>query len=685
MRMDEMEAEITMKKSFKTLLALLLAFVLTTGALSAFAEGADESAEETLCLPAALKIIDEEAFYRSESLRRVVIPEGVQEIRARAFAESGITEIEFPSTLTFIAEDAFDGCEQFDVTVPEDCYAFEWCVEHGLVDDPSVYNEPTGVFLPMSGVNLSVGEEITLQPTLTSDEIKFNQSLTYSTSDIGVATVDENGVVIAQAVGEAEITVTTVNGLKAVLSVAVVPAQTVTSISFGWESATIVAGDHAALEMNLNADAIKRGYSLTSSAEEVLSVDAEKLTITAHEVGSATITLSVNPVEEGENTELIEASVTVIEGTDISFSADELNLWPITDSSIENSLADLTIENLPEDLIGVFEAFVEDEDIAFYDAELGMVQALDETGVTRVCVKTYNQEIYCTVTVAHEPTHRALIIGEFNNSGASNDLPFASNNLNNFYNAINGSKVDSDGRSYEKIVKMFNNPNKTQVLNAIESTFEDAREGDVSVIYIVSHGYDVAANGGYHFGMSNYNKNTPSTYIGHEELMNTLLEIQGDVVLIIDSCKSGGFIRDEKTALEQAGNIAVLTAQYAEKNASFYNGQSNATKVEFLTYILCEAMGYRYNEGTMSSLPGDSNNDKFVSVTESFNYCVDNVPPLVQEKAASDKDITNDSGFIVPGVKTQAALEAWLGGTNPGQKPQIYIPSDLKNVVIYGR
>jgi len=53
-----------------------------------------------------------------------------------------MTELVLPDSLTFIAEDAFEGCGEFALTVPENCYAYDRCVELGLIKsnepDPSV-------------------------------------------------------------------------------------------------------------------------------------------------------------------------------------------------------------------------------------------------------------------------------------------------------------------------------------------------------------------------------------------------------------------------------------------------------------------------------------------------------------------------------------------------------------------
>lgn len=87
---------------------------------------------DALRLPNALTAIEEQAFYRSESIGRVVLPENVRSIGAQAFAESSLREINLPASLESIASDAFDGCENLIATVEADSYAHDWCLKNDV-------------------------------------------------------------------------------------------------------------------------------------------------------------------------------------------------------------------------------------------------------------------------------------------------------------------------------------------------------------------------------------------------------------------------------------------------------------------------------------------------------------------------------------------------------------------------
>ena len=109
---------------------LVLAMLLTNNGMTALAEA-------VLNMPAALQIIDEEAFYGSTSIDKVVLSDKVTEIRARAFANSTLSEINLPDSITFIADDAFDGPEKVTITANSNSYGYEWGLRNGYIEKNS--------------------------------------------------------------------------------------------------------------------------------------------------------------------------------------------------------------------------------------------------------------------------------------------------------------------------------------------------------------------------------------------------------------------------------------------------------------------------------------------------------------------------------------------------------------------
>lgn len=104
---------------------ILLVFTICISMCCAFA------AEGTLMLPQALKCLEEQAFYKDTAINNVVLPYGITSIGKQAFAYSGVKQINLPESLTFIAEDAFEGCALEKVEAHGN-YALKWCKEHGI-------------------------------------------------------------------------------------------------------------------------------------------------------------------------------------------------------------------------------------------------------------------------------------------------------------------------------------------------------------------------------------------------------------------------------------------------------------------------------------------------------------------------------------------------------------------------
>ena len=105
----------------KRLLVVVLLVCCAAGAL------ADE-----VRLPAETQTVQAQAFYGDAALTDVTLPEGLLRIESEAFAGTGLTVVTLPSTLTFIAENAFDADVRFRVT--ENTYAEAWAGDRVAVD-----------------------------------------------------------------------------------------------------------------------------------------------------------------------------------------------------------------------------------------------------------------------------------------------------------------------------------------------------------------------------------------------------------------------------------------------------------------------------------------------------------------------------------------------------------------------
>ncbi len=82
-------------------------------------------------LPAAIKVIEEEAFEGTD-VDRIVIPDGCTTIGSRAFANITAVRIAVPASVASIAEDAFENCPNLMLECPSGSFAEAFAVRHGI-------------------------------------------------------------------------------------------------------------------------------------------------------------------------------------------------------------------------------------------------------------------------------------------------------------------------------------------------------------------------------------------------------------------------------------------------------------------------------------------------------------------------------------------------------------------------
>ncbi len=173
--------------------------------------------------------------------------------------------------------------------------------------------EADGVSLDKESISLTKGGSETLTATITPADTT-DKSLTWSSSDMGVATVSD-GVVTAIGAGTATITVTTANGKSATCEV------TVTVVALG------VTLDRSAIQINVGeasalvatvspADTTDKALTWSSSDTSVAAVSDG--VVTAIGAGTATITVTT------ANGKSATCSVTVI-SNGIGFKTLEIN------------------------------------------------------------------------------------------------------------------------------------------------------------------------------------------------------------------------------------------------------------------------------------------------------------------------------------------------------------------------
>jgi len=152
----------------------------------------------------------------------------------------------------------------------------------------------TGVILDKTSLNLTVGDTEVLTVTIAPANAT-NKNVTWSSSNTGIATVN-NGTVTAVAAGSATITVTTVNGGKTATCAVTVQAAdlnaiAVTGVTLNQNSHTLAVGGMEILTPTIQpSNATNKNVSWSSSNTGVATVNNG--TVTAIAVGTATITVT---------------------------------------------------------------------------------------------------------------------------------------------------------------------------------------------------------------------------------------------------------------------------------------------------------------------------------------------------------------------------------------------------------
>ena len=195
------------------------------------------------------------------------------------------------------------------------------------------------ITLDKTEISLEATETATLIATVLP-ELTTNKSVTWTSSNEAVATVDENGVVTAVAVGEATITATTVDDSNLSASCKVTVTSTLaTSITLDYTEYEMVEKSDFQLTVTILPESTKnKGVVWSSSDMWVASVDENGL-VRAYSVGEAIITATT---VDGSNLSA-SCKVTVVSSLAQSITLDK------TEVSLEaTETATLVATVLPE-------------------------------------------------------------------------------------------------------------------------------------------------------------------------------------------------------------------------------------------------------------------------------------------------------------------------------------------------
>ncbi|TCN61000.1 T9SS C-terminal target domain-containing protein [Flavobacterium circumlabens] len=179
--------------------------------------------------------------------------------------------------------------------------------------NPGTVVAVTGVTLAPTTATLLIGATQQVTPTV-SPATATNKTVSYSSGNTAVATVNASGLITALAAGSATITVTTQDGAKTATCAVTVNASTVavTSVSLSPTTVSLAVGGIQQLTPTvLPANATNKNVTYSSSNTAVATVNASGL-ITAVANGTATITVTT---VSGSKTSTAAVTVSTPTGT----------------------------------------------------------------------------------------------------------------------------------------------------------------------------------------------------------------------------------------------------------------------------------------------------------------------------------------------------------------------------------
>lgn len=176
--------------------------------------------------------------------------------------------------------------------------------------------------LPVSAQTMRVGDTFALSATVTPDDAK-NKEVAYTSTDSGIASVDETGLISAVAAGSCKIICTARDGSGVTSECQIIVIQSVTGISLTPATLTIPVGGTYKLSPVISPENANNKEVTFISGNKAVAVVANDGTITGVDMGVVTISVA----SKDDPTKIASCVVTVgtpVAGVEVSPTAVEL-------------------------------------------------------------------------------------------------------------------------------------------------------------------------------------------------------------------------------------------------------------------------------------------------------------------------------------------------------------------------
>lgn len=223
-----------------------------------------------------------------------------------------------------------------------------------------------------------------------------------------------------------------------------------------------------------------------------------------------------------------------------------------------------------------------------------------------------------------EPVYRALLIGNQNYDSADESLNGPHRDLDRMEQTLRNSYFGEKNSTFESIVKEKDATSK-DIVSAIENSFKDVKESDVTYFYYSGHGGKDSQNRSSLIGVDR-------SFLSVDELERALNKIPGKKVVILDACNSGGFIsKGDKLGTSRFNDFNEGVIDVFRSRLGYLN--SNGYKV--ITAASADESSYeiRYPDGWggeftrhftngagYSSFLSDADKDGNITLAEIYKY-----------------------------------------------------------------
>ena len=252
---------------------------------------------ESVIIPNSVTSIGEHAFYGCTGLTSVTIPNSVTSIGYGAFQHCiGLTSVTLKMQKS-INEGGyiFSSCNKIDTVTM--CSSFGFYYRHFSAENIFYRYLAVGITLDKKTISMNVGEWAKLNATIT-EEKTTDKNVRWISSDTLVATVDDNGKVIAVGSGKAFITATTTDGTELSDSCAVTISNKVLSLTLDKNMyLSNKIGEKFSLKAEVANASVEENKTIiwSSSDEKVATIKDSVVTFVGEGATAITASLANNP------------------------------------------------------------------------------------------------------------------------------------------------------------------------------------------------------------------------------------------------------------------------------------------------------------------------------------------------------------------------------------------------------